>query len=324
METVSSRPSRPFRFGVINERMTTRQAWLDGARRAEALGFSTFLIRDHLVADHFGDQFAPFPALTAAAMVTSTLRVGSLVIDNDFRHPALLAKEAATLDLLSDDRFELGLGAGWLAAEYRQAGIPFDAAGVRISRMEESVQIIKGLWSGEPVSFAGSHYALDGLRGYPMPAQRPHPPLLIGGGGRRILTLAGREADIVGILTTSVTSGSPTVDPAERRSASVARKIGWIREGAGPRFADIELSLVADLVVTDDRRGRTEAYIREHGWDGLAPEDVWDMPAVLIGSTGQIVDALRDWRERLGISYLIVADADRDALAPIVAELAGT
>ncbi len=171
----------PFRFGIINEHMTTREAWLAGARRAETLGYATFLIRDHFAPDFFGDQFAPFTALMAAAMVTQTLRVGTLVIDNDYRHPVVLAKEAATLDLLFGGRFELGVGAGWLRSEYDQAGMPYDAAGVRVSRLAEAVKVLKGLFACEPLSYDGKHYMIRGLNGYPKPALGRGVPLLIGG-----------------------------------------------------------------------------------------------------------------------------------------------
>lgn len=313
--------ARLFRFGVINEQMTTSEAWLAQARRVETLGYDTFLIRDHFVSDFFGAQFAPIAALTAAAMVTTKLRVGTMVIDNDFRHPALLAKEFATLDVMSGGRVELGLGAGWLEAEYRRTGYQYDPAGVRISRMEEALPILKGLLAGETVTRRGVHYQVDGLASYPVAIQRPHPPILIGGGGKRVLGIAGREADIVGILTTAVTTGSLVVDPRERLSARVAEKVGWVRDGAGNRFDSIELSMMVDVILTDDRRALTETYIAERGWEGLSAEDVWDMPAVVIGTPTEVADALRGWRERLGFSYIVVDDATQEAFAPIVREL---
>ena len=314
---------RPFRFGVINERMGTRQAWMTFARAVEDLGFATFLIRDHLVPDFFGDQFAPVAALTTAANATATLRVGSLVLANDFRHPAVLAKEAATLDLLSDGRLELGLGAGWLRSEYERSGIQFDPPGVRIARLEESLCILKGLFAPGPFSFSGAHYTVADLDGFPKPVQRPHPPILVLGGGRRVLTLAGREANTVGVLTTSVASGSLEDDPWGRLSASVAEKIAWVRHGAGPRFDEIELSLVITVLVTHGRRRRTEQFIRERRWSGVDVEHVWDMPSVFIGSVEQIVDDMLARREQLGFSYFVVADEDVAAFAPIVARLAG-
>src|SRR5215211_9239903 len=226
---------RPFRFGVIGEAITSRERLLDAPRRAEALGYSTLLLRDHFVAEPFGDQLAPMVALTAAAGATRTLRVGTLVLDNDYRHPVLLAKEAATLDLLSGGRFELGLGAGWLREEYVSAGMPFDPAGVRVGRMEESLRLLKGLFSGESVTFAGEHYAVTGLESFPRPVQRPHPPLMIGAGSRRMLGIAGREADIVGILPKALPDGTISDDLAERTPETLKRKVGWAREAAGDR-----------------------------------------------------------------------------------------
>ncbi len=315
--------NRPFRFGVIHERMTTRAAWQEDARRAEALGFATLLVRDHFVPDYFGDQFAPFAALMAAADATTTLRVGNLVIDNDYRHPVVLAKEAATLDMLSDGRFELGLGAGWLQSEYEQAGIPFDRAGVRIDRMEEAIRIIKGLFVDGPVRHAGTHYAIDGLEGFPKPAQRPHPPLLIGGAGKRLLGIAAREADIVHIMPRPIAAGTLVSDPRDRLERAVAEKVGWLCEAAGARFGAIELGLGATFVVADDRRAATERLIREMGWTGTTPEDVWDMPSIFVGSVESIADEARQRRERLGFSYFVVQDEAMAACAPVVARLAG-
>lgn len=314
---------RRFRFGVINETTAAREAWIAHVRRVEALGYSTFLIRDHMAPDYFGDQFAPFAALATAAHATSSLRVGSLVFDNDYRHPVMLAKEAATLDLLSAGRFELGIGAGWLRSEYEQAGIAFDPAAVRISRLAESIAVLKGLFAEPPLTFSGSHYAVNSLNGFPKPAQRPHPPILIGAGHKRMLTLAGREADIVGIMTTSVASGEMLDDPLARMPDRLAQQLAWVREGAGERFSAIELSTVPTIHVTDRRRAFTEQWLEERGWSGLSVEQVWDMPAVLIGSVDQICEDLYRCREQLGFSYFLVSDTEAEAIAPIVARLAG-
>ncbi|MEO5953821.1 MAG: TIGR03621 family F420-dependent LLM class oxidoreductase, partial [Chloroflexia bacterium] len=185
---------RLFRFGVVSASTESRKDWVELARKAEDLGYSTFLLPDHFV-----NPLAAVPALSVAAAATTTLRVGSFVFDNDFRHPAMLAKEAATLDLLSDGRFEIGIGAGWHGPEYEQTGIPFDPPGVRVGRLEEAVAIIKKFFTGEPVTFAGNHYTINGLVGLPTSVQRPHPPIFLAGGGKRVLSLAGREADIVGL-----------------------------------------------------------------------------------------------------------------------------
>ena len=247
----------------------------------------------------------------------------SLVIDNDYRHPVVLAKEAATLDLLSGGRFELGLGAGWLRSEYDQAGMSYDSAGVRVSRLAEAVKVLKGLFACEPLSYDGKHYTIGGLNGYPKPAQRPGVPLLIGGGHQRVLTLAGREADIVGILTSSVASGTLTQDPAERLPESVAQKVEWVRQGAGERFDAIELSLVPSFIVTDDRQSAAEQSIREHGWDGICVDQVLAMPSVFIGTLDQIAGDMLSRREQFGFSYFVVGDEQREELAPLVARLAG-
>jgi probable F420-dependent oxidoreductase len=312
----------PFRFGVINEQMKPPTAWFDHVRRVEALGYATFLLRDHFVPDFFGDQYAPLPALMAAAGVTTTLRLGTMVIDNDYRHPVLLAKEAATLDCLSGGRCELGIGAGWLRGEYEQAGLPFDRAGVRIDRLEEALRVVKGLWADGAFTFAGAHYQVTGIDGVPKPQQHPHPPLLIGGGKERMLRLAGREADIVGILTTDVSRGTLVSDLSERTPAAVMQKVEWIREAAGARFDRIELSLIPTVIVTDERHRQTEALIRENGWDATV-EEIWEMPSILVGSVEQIAEDLRVRRERYGFSYYVVSDAEMEAFAPVVATLAG-
>ncbi len=312
-----------FRFGVINEQTAAPDAWIAHVRRVEECGYSTFLIRDHFAPDYFGDQFAPFAALTAAACATTSLRVGTLVFDNDYRHPVMLAKEAATLDLLSGGRLELGIGAGWLQSEYDQAGMIYDLPGVRIQRLSEAIAVLKGLFAEPPLTFAGAHYTISNLNGFPKPAQRPPPPILIGAGHKRMLMLAGREANIVGILTTSVATGRVIDDPLARMADRVAEQVAWVRAGAGERFAEIELSTVATVIITDQRRARTEQWIRERGWSGVTAEQVWDMPAVLIGSVDQLADDLHRRREQLGFSYYVVSDQSAEAAAPLVARLAG-
>jgi probable F420-dependent oxidoreductase len=314
---------RPFRFGVINERCHSATAWTGQARRTEDLGYATFLIRDHFVPDFFGDQLAPLTALMAAAAATRTLRVGTLVIDNDYRHPIVLAKEAATLDLLSGGRLELGLGAGWLRREYDLAGIPFDPPAIRIDRLAESLQVLKGLFGDGPLTFTGKHYAIDGLDAFPKPAQRPRPPILLGAGSPRMLRLAGREADIVGLLTTSTRTGTLIDDAAERLAEATAQKLAWVREGAGERWRDLELSVIVRFTATDRPHDAAEALIRERGWSGITPEQVLQMPSFVLGSLDAAVDLLQARRERFGFSYYIVPDAARESFAPIVARLRG-
>jgi probable F420-dependent oxidoreductase len=304
--------------------MSSAEAWGTTARQAEQLGYSTLFIRDHFIPDPFGDQFAPMIALMAAADATRTLRVGSLVLDNDYRHPVVLAKEAATLDVLSHGRFELGLGAGWAKAEYQQAGISFDAPGIRVGRLEEAVHVIKGLFASEPLTFSGTHYHIDQLNGYPKPIQRPHPPILIGATGKRMLAIAAREANTIGILNSDYSTGVEIDDPLKRSPAAVAEKVQWIRQAAGERFDHVELNMVIAPILTSDRRQGAEQCARQHGWNTIRPENVLEMPSIFIGSVEQISEQMDERRERFGFSYYIVSDADVETFAPIVARLAGS
>ncbi|CAN5725265.1 TIGR03621 family F420-dependent LLM class oxidoreductase [soil metagenome] len=313
---------RPFRFGIINETLLPPDEWVAHVRRVEELGYATFLIRDHFVPDFFGEQLAPIAALMTAANVTTTLRVGTLVLDNDYRHPVMLAKELATLDLLSGGRLEPGIGAGWLRSEYEKAGMCYERAGVRISRLEEALHVLKGLWAEEPVTFHGDHYSISDLEGYPKPSQRPRPPILIGGGKPRMLKLAGREADIVSFLTTSVASGTVEDDPCERLASSVMQKIGWVREGAGERFDQIELSLIPIVVMTDDRHAWAEITIRKRGWQDVTVDDVLAMPSIFAGTLDEIVGSIRERREQYGFSYYVVSDKIMEEFAPVVERLA--
>lgn len=308
---------RRFRFGVQASTAPNGANWAALARKVEGLGYSSLFMPDH-----FGEQLAPVPALMAAADATSTLRVGALVFDNDYKHPVVLAKELATIDVLSDGRLEIGLGAGWMNTDYEQSGIPHDPAGVRVSRMEEGIAVIKGLFAEGAFDFSGEHYRITGLDGLPKPVQDPHPPLLIGGGGRRVLSIAAREADIVGInpsLSSGAIDGNTTADAT---GAAMDRKVGWVREAAGARFDDIELNiLMFGAMVTDDRE-TTAASVAP--LFGMTAEEVLDAPSALIGNHEQMADTLRERRDRWGLSYFVIQADAMDALAPVVAQLAGT
>ena len=308
---------RRFRFGVQVAEAASNDSWIALARRAEDLGYSSLMMPDH-----FGAQLAPFPALTAAASATTDLRVGALVMCNDYRHPVVHAKEMATLDILAEGRTEWGIGAGWMNTDYEQSGIPHDTARVRITRMEEAVRVMKGLFADAALDHEGEHYQITGLDGQPKPIQKPHPPLLIGGGGRRVLTIAGREADIVG-LAPSATTGA--VDATSARDAAADRtekKLAWVKEAAGERFADIELNvLIFAAIVTDDRDGMAETI---GGAFGLPPEDALEVPHALLGSVEEICETLEQRRDRWGISYVVVQGPAMEAMAPVVAKLAGT
>lgn len=305
-----------FRFGIQLATAADGPSWRDLARQAEDLGYSTLF-----VPDHFEDQLGPVAALTSAAEATSELRVGGLVLDNDFRHPVPLAKEMATIDLLSDGRLEMGIGAGWMRTDYERSGIPYDRPGVRVGRLEEAVQVLKGLFGEGEFSFSGDYYEISGLDNLPLPAQRPHPPFLLGGGGRRMLSLAGREGDIVGI-NPSLHAGEVGPDAAADATAEATdRKLGWLKEAAGDRFADIELTCLSlATMVTDDQAGVAEGMAEMFG---LSPQDALEVPHALIGTTEQIIEQLQQRRERWGFSYWVV-QGPMEPFAPIVAELSGT
>ena len=310
------RSERLFRFGAQLSFAGSRAEWVAKARRVEELGFSTLC-----VPDHFDDQLAPMVALSAAACATTTLRVATLVLDNDYRHPLLVAKEAATLDLLSGGRFELGLGAGWLATDYEQSGIPCDRPAVRIDRLEEALAVVKGLLAGGRFSFDGRYYRVRDHPGTPVPQQRPRPPLLVGGGGRRILSLAGREADIVSV-NFDLRSGSVGPQVGATATAELtAEKVRWVREAAGDRFDDVELSYTAYMTMVTDDRDAVAAGLGS-GF-GLTAEEVVAMPNFAIGTVAQIADELERRRDSLGLSYVVVGGECHEAMAPVVERLAG-
>ncbi len=307
---------RRFRFGIQLHGATSGAEWAAQARKAEDLGYATLFLPDH-----FGDQLAPVPAMMAAADATTDLRVGALVFDNDYKHPVVLAKELATIDVLSGGRVEVGLGAGWMRSDYDQSGIPMDPPGVRVRRMEEGVAVIKGCFGPGPFSFEGEHYRITGYDALPKPAQAP-PPLLIGGGGERVLSFAAREADIVGI-NPSIHSGQ--VDAAAARNGAADetdQKLAWIRQAAGERYAELELNMLQfAAIVTDDRKGTAETMAPLFG---LPPEEVETYPHACIGTVEEIADDLRARRDRWDVSYWVFQGAAMEAMAPVVAALRGT
>lgn len=306
---------RPFRFGIQASTATSRDQWVSLAQRAEGHGYSVLTMPDH-----FGDQLAPVPAMMTAADATTDLRICALVFDNDYKHPVVLAKELATMDLLSDGRVEIGLGAGWMISDYEQLGIPYDSPGVRIDRFVEGLHIIKQCMQPEPFSFPGSHYTITGYNGLPKPVQAKV-PVLIGGGGKRVLGIAAREADIVGINPSMHTGVVGPETFAHMTAESVDEKVAIVRTAAGDRFAQIELNIRAFLVnVTDDGAG---ARGRLAGMLGVADDMLVTSPFALIGSPAELIERLLERRARWGFSYVIVGPDEVDAFAPVVAALAG-
>lgn len=315
---------RPFRFGVVAESASTGEQLSATARRAEELGYATLSLRDHFVREPFGDQLAPMVALAAVAGATRTLGIGTLVLDNDYRHPVMLAKEAATLDRLSGGRFELGLGAGWLRAEYERAGMTFDPPGVRVARLAESLQILKGLLAGGPVTFSGDHYRIRGLRTFPRPSRRPRPPILVGAGSPRMLRLAGREADIVGILPRALPEGAISDAVAERLPGAIAAKVAHVRDGAGDRWRELELSMIVTPTPAGDPRKAAELVAARRGWGPGLVDQVLTMPTQLLGRPEDMAEQMRTRRERFGFSYYVISDEDLDGFAPVVELVSGT
>lgn len=307
----------PFRFGIQVSRAGSAGEWRDQARRVEDLGYSTLFIPDH-----FEDQFGPLVALTVAAEATTTLKVGSLVLDNDYRHPLVLAKELATLDLACEGRLEAGLGAGWMRSDYDQSGIAYDEPSVRVGRLEEAIKVMTALWSSETVDFEGQHYRLHGAHGLPRPHTPGGPPLLIGGGSKRVLRLAAEHARIIGI-NPSLREGS--VGPETIASTTprhYAERIGWVKELAGDRIAEIELQSLVFVA----QIGRPQAKVAEEMSQlfGFDAGDIAASPIGLFGTEDEIVETLERRREESGYSYWVLHEAEIDSFAPVVARLAGS
>jgi len=307
---------RRIRFALQAPRAADGAAWGGLARRAEDLGFSVLSLPDHL-----GDQFSPIPALAWAAAAAPSIRLGMFVLANDFRHPGILARDVATLDVLSGGRVELGLGAGWEEAEYRALGIAFDRPGERIERLAEAASLIRRALAGERVSARGRHYHVEELTVLPAVAQPGGVPLVLGGGGRRILTLAGSFADIVSIATDNRSRQGRQDPTAAVRTSAVRRQVEWVREGAGERFDDVELNIrVLAVGVGVDRGLAAGAAATEAGW---AVEDVVDSPFALVGSTEDIAAQILRQRDDLGISYYTVSLRHAAALAGVLEAIAG-
>ena len=306
-----------FRFALQASKAASPAAWRALARKAEDLGYSTLYVPDHL-----DDQWAPMVAATVAAEATTTLRVGTLVLDNDFRHPVVLAKEAATLDVVTGGRFEFGIGAGWMTTDYEQSGITMEKPSVRVARLAESLEIMRAMWHDGKATFTGDHYCVTGAEGTPAPTTSGGPPLVIGGGGRRILTLAGKYADIVSIVP-SLTAGyvGPEV-AAESVVEKYRDRVRWAREAAGERAGELEFQCwtVAVQVVPNAE----DVIASLSSLFDLTPDQLRSAPLALIGTAEEITEILRTRREELGFSYVVVHEAEMDALAPVIAELAGT
>jgi probable F420-dependent oxidoreductase len=308
---------RRLRFAVEMKGPFEGLSWADSARRVEALGFSTLM-----VPDHFDEGLGPVTAMAAAAAATTTLRVGAMVLACDFRHPAVLARELASLDVLSGGRVEIGLGAGWNREDYRRSGIPLDPPRVRVDRLIEHVAVLRGLFGAGPFTFAGDHYRIDGLDGTPAPVTPGGPPLIVAGGGRRLLRFAARHGDIVGV-NRSIHSG--VADAAAARDglpAAVDEKVGWVREAAGDRWEDLELNSWVSVASVSNRPRWLAARLAAV-WQA-DPGEVMASPFTLVGTEDGIIERLHANRERWGYSYYVLQQDAVAAFAPVVARAAGT
>jgi probable F420-dependent oxidoreductase len=312
---------RPFRFLADAGHIVTGPELAERARRAEQLGYHALVVPDHLIG-----QLSPVVAMATVAAATSTLRVSAFVLNNDLRHPAVLAQDLASIDVLSGGRLDVAIGAGWNKAEYDAIGTRFDATPVRQARLAESITVLKGLFSGDPFDFAGEHYTITDYAARPVPVQRPHPPFFIGGGGRRTLSLAGREANIVGLAPRILRETK--VDAASLTFAAAREKIGWVREAAGDRFGSLEFNIYPSTwppTVTDDLRGEARRVIdqlRSRTGVELTEQDVIDSPHLFIGSVERLVEKFLQLREELGITSILLGDIGE--LAPVLERLSGS
>jgi len=312
---------KPFRFLADAREVATIRQLTETARRAEAIGIDTLVVPDHLI-----EQLAPMATMAAIAAVSDRLRIAAFVLNNDLRHPAVLAQELASLDVLSEGRLDVAIGAGWNRAEYEAIGVPFDPTPVRQARLAEAVAVLKGCFADGPFSFAGEHYTITDYDAQPKPAQRPHPPFLIGGGGRRTLTLAGQEAQIVGLAPRILPNGAG--DPRSVTVEGNREKIEWVREAAGDRFDEIELNIYPSMTavsITDEPlREASDVADRLAERSGVrdTPEELLDAPHIFVNTVDGFVEKFNRMRDELGISSIMVGGLGE--LDPVVERLAGT
>ncbi len=312
---------RPFTFLADARDPMPGRELAELARRAESMGFHALVIPDHLI-----PQLSPVPAMATIAAATTTLRIGTFVLNNDLRHPAVLAQDLASLDVLSEGRLDIAMGSGWNQPEYAAIGLPFEAVATRGARLAEAIAVLKGCFADGPFSFAGEHYTITDYDAGPKPVQRPHPPFFIGGGGRRTLELAAREADIVGLAPRIL--GEQRSDPRSITFEATAEKIAWVREAAGERFDDLIFNIYPSawpVTVTDDVGAEARAvidYLKGRTGIELTEAEVLDSPHLFIGSIDRFVEKFESLRERLGITSIMVGGVDE--LAPVVERLAGT
>lgn len=325
--------AKPFRFGVQSYAASSAADWRAQARTAESLGYSTFHLADHIIGpgpalsatNHPVQNLASIPAMAVAAEATTTIGIGCRVFCADFHNPVILAKDLATLDMFSDGRLEVGIGAGWLQGEYEAIGVPFDPPGVRIDRLIETIAVLRACFDDGEVNVTGTHVHAVGFESVPKPVRREgrrRPPFMIGGGAKRILGVAGREADIVSLNFDNVSGKIGPAGVGSSTAEITAQKVEWIKAGAGDRFDEIELEIGAYFTVITDARDAT--LVKMAPMFALSPEQFADHPHALIGSVDSICEQIIERRERYGISYITVNRGNLESFAPVVARLAGS
>ena len=313
--------AKPFRFLADARRIGSIRELTETARHAESVGIDVLVVPDHLI-----EQLSPVPAMATIAAVSDRLRIGAFVFNNDLRHPAVLAQDLASLDVLSEGRLEIAIGAGWNRAEYAAIGLPFDPTPVRQARLAEAISVLKGCFADGPFSFAGTHYTITDYHAYPKPVQKPHPPIFIGGGGRRTLTLAAREADIVGVAPRILGNGAP--DPSSVTWDATREKVRWVREAAGGRFERLELNAypsMTAITVTDEplrEVGIVAERLAERSGVTVDAETLLDSPHIFVNTIVGFVEKFRRMRDELGISSIMVGEVGE--LDAVVEQLAGT
>ncbi len=291
--------------------------WAESACELESLGYSTLF-----VPDHFHEGYGPIMAMATAAMATSTLKVASLVFDCDFRHPAVLSRELASIDLMSAGRLEVGLGAGYMLTDYDRSGIVMDPPKVRVDRLIEHTTVLKALFADGPVTFTGDHYRINDLEGTPKPHTPGGPPIILAGGGKRMMRFAGSTADIVGVNPSIHSGKADSASAQDGLPARIDEKFEWVREGAGDRFDDLEFNAWMSVSeITDDPQPLIERVCRRFD---APPADVLASPLIVIGTESEIIDRLHERRERWGYSYLTIQGHKAHEFARLVRRIAGT
>ncbi|MFC4606110.1 LLM class F420-dependent oxidoreductase [Rhodococcus kronopolitis] len=329
MSSADAAAPRKFRFaagGEGNSEEGGARRFVKLAQKAEELGYDSFMIPDHL-----GNQVGPIAALGALAVATDKIRIGTAVLANGFRHPAVLAKDAATIDVLSGGRLELGIGAGWMKEEFDKGGIAYDSPGVRIAKLEETLQILDTLLRGQECNFQGEYFQINGLKGSPRPRQGPRPPIAVGGGGPKMLALAAKYADIISVAAPSNKEGKMLLSGITMEAT--AARVEKIREAAGDRFDDIELNwTITAIMPTDDREAMAEMALAalDNGYPPnievdvkLSVEDILNSPYLAFGTYEEIADQIRAVRARTSMSYVGIFPTQMEAFAPVIAELRG-